>query len=369
VLLDRRDLDILRLAGKYRWLPYDILGKFGFDDLVCEIEKLALNRLVYISKNRYINLTPKGYALLQSVGYNYSPGVKRAYAGSPTLRRRLEAAEIMLTALRAGINVYQDGTDSLRNQPMFLPAFSIQDETKFMSTANFAGFGHWGNKAYMLQYVGSESVGMYMSSEQMYFKNLESAFDNTLKTPSALIFAGSSYEQVYEQICDTTPSNRHGVKGFYDFWDVWQKTDMPIHLLSCDEIGAMQLAFMKEPDLNARIAKIAYGEKLEYDTEIPESDGKVCGDATLIIAADMNMRRVFSAIESSRKMGRKEVMVVAYKEQLQSLLLHILPFNGLVKPLFIEPMIDKVFSKELPLYPLDKNSAATGRIKGDVIHV
>jgi len=217
--------------------------------------------------------------------------------------------------------------------------------------------------------VGAESVGMYAQNELKILNDLSSVFDPTLKTPSALILAGSSYDRVYEQICDATPSKRHGIKGFHDFWDVWQKCDIPIHLLSCDEVGAMQLRFMSEPDINARIAKAAYGDWVEYDDEIPESDGKIGGKDTLIIAADMNIRRMFRVIESSRELGRKEVMVVAYKEQLQSLLLKVLPFNGLVKPLTIEPMIEKVFSKELSLYSLDKDTAARGKIKEGVIRV
>jgi len=263
----------------YRWLPYDVLSRFDFDDLIREIDILVLSKLVHISLNKeYIHLTPKGYNLLQNSGYDYSPGAKRPYEGCSFLRRRLEVAEIMLTALRAGIDVFQDNVDSLREQPVFLPAFSIRNgENNVMNAANCAGFGHWGDKAYMLQYVGAESVGMYLLGELQYLNNLASVFDKTLKTPNALMFVGLSYSQTYGQICNATPSKRHGRKGFHDFWDVWQKCDIPIHLLSCDEIGAKQLALMSQPDYNAKIARAAFGDKIVYDYEIPETNGCVGG--------------------------------------------------------------------------------------------
>lgn len=64
-----------------------------------------------------------------------------------------------------------------------------------------------------------------------------------------MIFAGGSYKQVYKQVKAQLLSKRHGVRGFADFADVYKHTELPIHLLSCDETGAMQLAFMRQLDL------------------------------------------------------------------------------------------------------------------------
>jgi len=370
MLLDGRDLDILRLAGKYRWLPYDTLGRFGFDDLIQEIDKLSSVNLLCVSRNKkYIIPSARGYGLLQDNGYDYDPGSKRAYIGSSALRRRLEVAEIMLTALRAGIDVHRDDVDGLQSQPVFLPAFSLRNaEINPMSSASCAGFGHWGNKAYMLQYISPESPGMYYASEIRLINNLASVFDKSLKTPSALIFAGASYGQVYKQITDAAPSKRHGVKSFYDYWDVWRKSDIPVHILSCDAIGAKQLAFMSQPDHNAKIAKASFGERwTPRDDEIPEADGCVDG-IPLVVAADMNVRRLNRVCECARALGRKEVMAAAFLEQMQSFLLKILPTDGLVTPLSIEePVIEAAFSKRLSLYSMDKDTAAVGP-KGAVIH-
>ena len=367
MLFDSRDLSFLKLAGRYKWLPYDMLGKFGFDDLVCEVKKLAHNDYICISKNKkYIYPSPQGYSLLHNLGYAYDPGVKKPYTGSPTLRRRLEVDEIMLTCLRAGIDVCRDNIDSLQHQPVFFPAFAIHDATKFMSTANFSGFGHWGNKAYMLQYVGSESVGMYMGKETEYFERLASIFDKSLKTPSALILAGSSYEQVHKQIHDAAPSKRHGVKSFNDFWDVYRKTDLPVHLLSCDELGAKQLALMCRPDYNAKIARASFGaDWVTHDNEIPEADGCYESDPVVIVA-DMNLRRLDRVCAAAKELGRTKVYAAAFIEQIP--FLHkILPAGIPVTTLEIDTVINTDF-KNLSLYSLDKYSAATG-LKGVVIHV
>jgi hypothetical protein len=353
--LDGRDLELLRLAGKYRWLPYGKIGELGFTDLADAIITLKKTGFFGIARSKeYMKPTPKGYKALRECGYAYRDSARRAYSGDPALRRRLEVASIALTALRAGIDILQDEVDALRNQPVFFPAFDLRTrDINLMSNANCAGFGHWGNKAYMLQYVSPESNGMYLVNELGILHKLSSVFSPKLSTPTAMIFAGLSYMKIYSQLQGVARSKRHGKRGFLDFPEVYRRTDAPIHLLSCDETGAAQLALMRQPDYAARIARAALGDAwIPHDSEIPYADGNYEG-APLVIAADMDIQRVERVCESAKNFGRAKVYVAGLRSQMD-FLKQVLPQDGLVKLQIIEPhILDRAFGKDLSLYSME----------------
>ncbi|MDR1299190.1 MAG: hypothetical protein LBJ84_02925, partial [Oscillospiraceae bacterium] len=127
MIFDNFDLHMLRLAGKYRWLPSGSLGSFRQDAHKAGMDALfSLGLLTSDRKGNYLALTSRGYALLRKHGWSYTQSSKRAYAGSAALRRRLEVCRVMLTALRAGTDTLRDGVDALREQPVFYPAFALR---------------------------------------------------------------------------------------------------------------------------------------------------------------------------------------------------------------------------------------------------
>jgi len=351
---DSRDIELLRLTGKFRWLPFDVLGKFGFINLPETVGMLSKLGYISISRNkRYFMPAQKGLDMLSGLGYAFDTATNRAYSGSITLRRRLDAASIMLTALRAGIDTLRDDVDSLKDQPVFLPSFAFRSASANpMSNSTCAGFGHWGNKAYMLHYISPESNGMFLMNELKTFHNLSSVFSTRLDEPEAMVFAGGSYTQVYEQITQKAQSKNHGIRGFADFADVYKRVDLPIHLLSCDEAGAVQLALMRQPAYNARLAHTAFGNRwVPRDEQIPEADGLIDGDRTLLIAADMDIRRAGRVVEDAKRLGKKGVALVAFKEQLEGLLMHLFPRNTHLVHLQIkQPVLDAAFGKGFSLY-------------------
>jgi len=354
---DSRDTILLRLIGRYRWLPYDMLDRFGFEGLGESIRMLGKCGLLSVSRSKqYLNLTPKGYDLLGRLGFEQEQPTKRAYANSVTLRRRLESASIMLTALRAGIDTLRDDIDSLRGQPVFLPSFAFRSAAMNpMSNCSCAGFGHWGDKAYMLHYVSPGSKGMFLINELQTFHNLSSVFSDRLDEPEAMVIAGSSYRQAYGQVMATTLSSRHGVRGFNDFADVYRRVDMPVHLLSCNDAGAMQLALMRQPGYIARIAHAAFGSRWSpHDDSIPEADGLIDGNRTLLIAADMDIRRAGRVVGEAKRLGNRGVALVAFKAQLEELIMGLFPRDGNLVHLRIEqPVLDVAFGKGFSLCPLD----------------
>ena len=143
--LDRRDLTFLRLAGIYRWLPFNSLDRYGFEGLSEDVGLLARFDFLSVARNRkYCQLTAKGYSFLQEHGYPCLLSTHRAYENDPVLRRRLEVTAVALTALRAGIDPLQDHLEALNRQPIFLPAFVLRTgERNLMNAAACVGFGHW----------------------------------------------------------------------------------------------------------------------------------------------------------------------------------------------------------------------------------
>ena len=362
---DRRDLELLRLVGRYRWLPLGTFGKFGFAGIHDAIEELSKIGYISISRNkRYIMVAPKGCTLLNELGFKCDTSVKRAYENYGTLRRRLEAGSIMLTALRAGIGAQCVDVDALRNQPTFLPSFALRTAAANpMSNGTCAGFGHWGGKSYMLHYASSENKGMYLTNELKTFHNLGSVFSERLDEQEAMVFAGDSYKQAYAQIKLKAASSRHGVKGFSDFAEIYRSVDIPVHLLSCDETGAMQLALMRQPGYNARIAKAAYGERwAQRDEQIPDADGSIDGGRTLLIAADMDVRRAVRVVEDAKNLGKKGVALIAFKEQLEGLLMGLFPHDGFVTYLQIkQQVLDAAFGKGFSLCDFGGEMEGSGR--------
>ena len=55
-----------------------------------------------------------------------------------------------------------------------------------MNAAVCAGFGHWGDTAYMVQYVGENTLGFFMNNELSHLHNLASVFSERLDRKSVV---------------------------------------------------------------------------------------------------------------------------------------------------------------------------------------
>ena len=89
----------------------------------------------------------------------------------------------------------------------------------------------------------------------------------------------------------------------------------PIHLLSCDEVGAMQLKIMSIPHYRLKLTKAALaGHYRSPPEDIPEWDALYDG-SPLITAADMNLRRVEAGIQKAREFGCAHIALLSLQEQ------------------------------------------------------
>ena len=342
MLYDRRDFGLLRLAGAYQRLPLAPLRALSpLKQLYREAELLsALGLLVFSRSGEYLSLSPEGYQFLSTFDLNFQPPAKRPYSNSAALQRRLEVGSILLTCLSAGIEPALDKVERLKHQPVFLPAFALRTgDGNLMNAAGCAGFGHWGNTAYMVQYVSEHSAGFFMNNELAHLHNLASVFSERLDTPQALILAGESYPAVYKILTRKAPSERNGKKGYVDYSQAYPRLGIPACLLSCDDTGALQLAIMRQENFRSRIAQAAFGARWNpEDSRLPEADGHVDGNP-LVIAVDMDLRRLDRICRDARQQGRKEILVAALEGQMSGLLLDCLPRDIPLRPLRINSRV------------------------------
>lgn len=371
MLYDRRDFGLLRLAGTYQWLPLAPLRAMTSLSQLCrEAELLStLGLLTFSRSNQYLMPSPGGYQFLASMKINCQPPTKRPYAQSPALRRRLEVGKILLTCLGAGIEPAYGKVEHLRRQPVFLPAFALRGgDGNLMNAASCAGFGHWGDQAYLIQYVSPQSSGFFMNNELSHLHNLASVFSERLDTPQVLLLAGESYRAVYEMLVSTTPSERNGKKGFVDYSQAYPRLGIPVSLVSCDDTGAMQLAIMRQSGYRARIAQAAFGARWKpRDDRLPEADGHVDGNP-LVIAVDMDLRRLERICRDACQQRRCEILVAALEGQMSGLLLERFPRGVPIRALRINAQVLSVAFG---------GACATGdpwpdeplRAKGGLIHV
>ena len=368
MLLAQSDLLLLRLTGAYRWLPCASLSALNLKSLRYAATSLSDISLVRIAHSgKYMYLTTEGCEFLNSLSYLADTEGKRAYKNSPALKRRLEVASVMLTCLRAGIDTLQDDIDALAQQPTFYPAFYLRTgEINLMNAASCIGFGNWGDRAYMLQYVGADSKGMYQANEMTLFKNLSSVFSKALRYPKAMIFAGESYAEVYDRVHRRVLPQSKSARAYIDYSEVYADLDIPVHLLSCDETGATQLAIMRQPNYNAKIAQAAFGERIRPDDEIPDADGRV-DDFAFVVGVDMDVRRVLRIVEAAHKLGRSEVVVAALPKQLQDFYTPLFAADELVTLRSIpESVITRAFGDAARLFEPDKSTPATARNGGTI---
>ena len=342
MLYDRRDFGLLRLAGTYQWLPLAPLQALSSLNRLCHEAELlsALGLLTYSRSRQYLMPSPSGYQFLSSMGLNCHPPTKRPYAQSPARRRRLEVGMILLTCLGAGIEPAHDKVERLKRQPVFLPAFILRGgEGNLMNAASCAGFGHWGNSAYLVEYVSKQSPGFFMNNELAHLHNLASVFSEHLDTPQVLLLAGRSYREIYDVLTSRSPSERNGKKGFVDYSCAYPRLGIPACLVSCDDTGVMQLAIMRQSGYRTRIAKAAFGARWEpEDDRLPEADGHVGGNP-LVIAVDMDLRRLERVCRDACQQGRHEILVAALEGQMSGLLLKIFPHGAPVRALRINESV------------------------------
>ena len=312
MLLSQGEIDLLRLL---RWCSFisedDLLSLFGKSP----VENLCLLHLITCNKKAVAySLTNRGQSFLDNHFEAIAPCVPRTYREG-YITRRIHTSKIALTAYRAGLAVFNTDASVLTHESSFY----------LIAQSRIKGFNPWGSTRiaallrmsgmlYGVHYIFPGVGGIALADELNLFNNNTSHIKNVRR---GLLFVGQTYEEVLSAL---SPGREDTGQRLASYAEAYQRVSLPIHLLSCDDTGALQLRIMAQQEYRKRLTMAALKNHYKPPPgERPEWDAIFQG-APFVMGADMNLRRIDAAIQSAKNAGMRQVAVAALKEQAQAVL-------------------------------------------------
>lgn len=312
MLLSVSEVDLLRLLRWCRYLPeQEVCSVFSADT----VEILLQYRLIgfYRGFGCYV-LTQRGNAFLdEQLPAVLPPAVRPAYQTEDYLRRA-RTARLALTAYRAGLSVFLTDPAVLEeNGSCYLTAIARCRGKNPWGSSRMAALLRIGDLVCGAYYVGKGIGGIDLANELGAFRNSTARLK---KVVPGLIYTGESYESILSELEreDDTASKRTSYR------DAFQRLTYPVFLLPFGEVGAQQLAMMRRADYRQRMVKAALGNAYRPPPpDRPAWDAIFKGTA-LVMAADMDFKRIEIAIDSAGKDGLPPPYLVSLKGQERVLL-------------------------------------------------
>lgn len=275
------------------------------------------------------------------------------------IERRMRVADLIMTAYRARMGLFTETAQAMReNGAVFLPSLSRGRERNVWGSSRIAALLRMGNcccGAYIV-YPGAGKVNL--EDEE---KTLSACASQSKSERMAFLLAGDAGLLTELERTDTPSEGR-----LISYGEAWQRTALPVHLLTCDDTGALQLRIMSQPDYRKRLAQAGLGKSyVPPPAELPHCDGLLRG-VPFVIAADMDLRRLDAALEEAQRAGFPEVAAAALKGQVRGALRE--RYQGRVKLLTItKETLTAAFGDNLPLYRAEDSAFLTK--EGNTIHV
>lgn len=311
MIFAKRDIELLLLL---RWCRYIDPNDLTFLD--CQtIENLEGMKLLRRQRsNEYLTLTGKGNDLLEEHITGLPPRMPVSYKKHDAIRRA-RIARVALTAYQAGITVFNTGVQRLE-EPFhyFLPSLMRGQSANPWSNSRIAALLRLGDILYAAHYVCPGIGEMLLVDELNAFHNNTAQIKNVAR---AFLFAGASYGDILAEL-DAEPAKEP--KRYVSYADAYRQLTLPVHLLSCDATGAMQLRLMAMPDYRQTLTRAALQTRYApapKDVSVWDAlfDGK-----PFVMAADMNLRRIDAAIQAVRERGMNQIVMAALKPQVEAVL-------------------------------------------------
>lgn len=312
MILSQRDVDVLKLLCWCQFIqPKDLRG------LSSEAERKNLMGLGLIrrhEKSGALLLTSKGQFLLEHLLDGAVPQTTRAYH-PPLIERRVRVARIAVTAYHGGVDPFTFGPEELeRPAALFLPSIARSKGSNPWGSTRVAAITRLGDSLYAAHYVCPGIGKVALMDELAAFSNQTARFRDVGR---AFLFAGSSYKSVLAEL--ERPAERSDAK-LLTYGGAYRCLQLPVHLLSCDSTGAVQLQIMAVPDYRTRLTKAAL--KNQYrppPDDMPQWDAMFRG-VPFLMAADMDLRRINAAIRAARARGFSQIAIAALEGQAEQVL-------------------------------------------------
>lgn len=260
-------------------------------------------------------LTGRGGCLLdRAFAGEALPQMQRAYREAD-IQRRLHIAGLVLTAYRAGVDVFTSDIGGLSKSPaLFLPSNSRGRGTNPWANTRIAAVAALGGRVYAAHYI-RPGIGRLLLSDEL------AAFTRNIAplraSAQAFFFYGESYETL---LAELEHGEDPGVSRLVCYGEAHRRLRLPAYLLTCDDTGVTQLRIMSHPGYREKLTRIALKSKYEP----PPKNFPLCdalfGSAPFLMAADMNLRRIDAAVEAARESGGAPVVLAALDAQAEAVL-------------------------------------------------
>ena len=312
MLFSVRDIDTLRLVcwGQYV-MPDRLLSVISETELQ---NLISLGLIKCHGKSGAAVLTAKGFSFLQGGFPSGIPVLAQSYH-SAAIQRRLRQSMLALTAYRGAVDVFIASPEELSRSPsLFLPTITRGHSMNPWGNVRVAAIAHLGNSFYAMHYVCPGIGKVALMDELAAFSNQTARFRNVER---AFIFAGDSYRHILTEL--ERPPDKEDAK-LLGYGGVYRCLQLPVHLLSCDDTGAVQLQIMAVPGYRTKLTKAALKSQYHPPTpDVPEWDAVFQG-APFVLAADMDLRRVDNAIRAAKAEGYGQIAMAALSGQAEQVL-------------------------------------------------
>lgn len=312
MLFSVADLDLLRLLRWCRCVSPTSLNRLFGETAVHNL--LCMGLVKAHEKSGALLLTGRGHTLLGAVFADMTPCILPSYRETDLLRR-LRVAELVLTAYRAGLDVFTTDVEELAIGPsMFLPSVVRGRGSNPWGNTRIAAVAHLGELACATHWVCPGIGKLILADELTAFAN-NTAMLNELRP--ALLFAGESYTDVLAELEET---EHPAIGRLIGYGEAYRRSPLPVHLLSCDDTGATQLQIMSRPSYREGLARAALRTKYHPPTEaFPDCDALYDG-LPFAVAVDMDLRRLDALCAEAKGKGCSQIAMAALEAQAEAVL-------------------------------------------------
>ena len=311
MLFSERDIDALRLLLWCQYIcPEDLrklLNKTEYENLA------ALKLIRQHEKSGAVVLAKEGISLLKAHYEERAiPQNSQSYRPAIILRR-LRLSKVVLTAYRGGINPFTVSMEELLSPPdLFLSSLTRDRGANPWGSTRIAAVARLGDLTCGIHYVCPGIGKLALTDELSAFTNQTAHIRNINRV---FIFAGESYNDILTEL--ELPAAAADSK-LMSYGDAYRCLHLPVHLLSCDDTGAVQLQIMMVPDYRQRLTKAAL--KSQYQPPPNPAWDALFQGIPFVMAADMDLRRLDAAISIARQEGFQKIAIAALEGQAETVL-------------------------------------------------
>jgi len=357
VIFSQQDIDLLRLVY---WCQYIQPGNLNRISARTERDNLiALGLIRPHEKSGAFIMTSKGASFLKDIFHDEIPPLAFSYHAH-IIQRRLRLAPLMLTAYQGGIDIFTSSIKAMSKPPaLFSSMITRSRGSNPWGSTRVAAIAHLGNTLYAIHYVCPGIGKLALTDELSAFTNQTCQFPRAQR---AFIFAGESYAGILAELEVSGDADTKLIR----YGDAYRSLQLPVHLLSCDDTGAVQLQIMSVPDYRRKLTQAALKGQYQPPPEDAPPWDAIFQGLPFVMAADMDLRRVDAAVRLAHGRGIRQTAIAALRGQAETVLFSRYRDTGLARVFILtDEAVSEVTSRPPVPYVPPRTQFVTP--KGDVV--